>query len=61
MSSSSWATATPAPSSPENDTKYWELEDPAGQGIDAVRTIREDIKARIELLLSELLPSENPA
>lgn len=39
----------------------WELEDPAGQGIDAVRPIRDDIKARIQLLLSELLPSETPA
>ncbi|NYE95885.1 arsenate reductase [Psychromicrobium silvestre] len=34
----------------------WELEDPAGQGVDAVRPIRDDIKARIETLLTELLP-----
>jgi len=34
----------------------WKLDDPAGQGIDAVRPIRDDIKARIETLLSELLP-----
>ncbi len=34
----------------------WELDDPAGQGIDAVRPIRDDIKARIEKLLAELLP-----
>lgn len=34
----------------------WELDDPAGQGIEAVRPIRDDIKARIEKLLAELLP-----
>ena len=34
----------------------WELADPAGQGIDAVRPIRDDIKARIMQLLSEILP-----
>lgn len=35
----------------------WELDDPAGQGIDAVRPIRDDIKRRIEGLLSEILPA----
>jgi arsenate reductase len=34
----------------------WELDDPAGQGIDAVRPIRDDIKRRVEQLLSELFP-----
>ncbi|MDO5753237.1 arsenate reductase ArsC [Arthrobacter sp.] len=34
----------------------WELADPAGQGVDAVRPIRDDIKARIQLLIAELLP-----
>jgi len=34
----------------------WELVDPAGKGIDEVRPIRDDIKARIEVLLKELLP-----
>lgn len=33
----------------------WELDDPAGQGIDAVRPIRDDIRARIEQLVSELV------
>ncbi len=33
----------------------WQLEDPAGQGIEAVRPIRDDIKTRIEQLLSEIL------
>lgn len=35
----------------------WELEDPAGQGVDAVRPIRDDIKARIQSLITELLPT----
>lgn len=32
----------------------WELEDPAGQGIDAVRPIRDEIRARVETLMTEL-------
>jgi arsenate reductase len=32
----------------------WQLDDPAGQGIDAVRSIRDAIKARVERLLTEL-------
>jgi arsenate reductase (thioredoxin) len=33
----------------------WVLEDPAGQGIESVRVIRDEIKARVEQLLSEIL------
>ena len=33
----------------------WVLEDPAGQGIEPVRVIRDEIKRRVEQLLSELL------
>ena len=33
----------------------WELADPAGQDADAVRVIRNDIRQRIEKLISELL------
>jgi arsenate reductase len=33
----------------------WTLDDPAGQGIDAVRPIRDEIRARIEALVDELL------
>ena len=33
----------------------WVLDDPAGQGIDKVRVIRNEIKIRVEKLLSELL------
>ncbi len=32
----------------------WVLDDPAGQGIDSVRIIRDEIKHRVEHLLSEL-------
>jgi protein-tyrosine-phosphatase len=32
----------------------WELEDPAGQGVDAVRPIRDEIRGRVETLLREL-------
>jgi arsenate reductase len=33
----------------------WVLDDPAGQDIDFVRGVRDEIKARVETLLSELL------
>jgi len=33
----------------------WVLEDPAGQGIESVRIIRDEIKVRVETLLAELL------
>ena len=33
----------------------WELQDPAGQPIDTVRKIRDDLKARIENLLVDLV------
>ncbi len=32
----------------------WELEDPAGQGVDAVRPIRDEIERRVRTLLGEL-------
>ncbi|MEW2529894.1 arsenate reductase ArsC [Streptomyces sp. NPDC047071] len=34
----------------------WALADPAGQGVDAVRPIRDEIEARVRTLLSDLLP-----
>ena len=34
----------------------WTLDDPAGQGIEAVRPIRDEIRRRVEGLLAELLP-----
>ncbi|GGO96299.1 arsenate reductase ArsC [Wenjunlia tyrosinilytica] len=32
----------------------WTLEDPAGQGIDAVRPIRDEIRTRVEALVAEI-------
>ncbi|TDB97010.1 arsenate reductase ArsC [Actinomadura sp. 7K534] len=32
----------------------WELDDPAGQGVDAVRPIRDEIRTRIEQLATQL-------
>jgi arsenate reductase (thioredoxin) len=34
----------------------WQLDDPAGQGIESVRPIRDEIKARVERLLADLVP-----
>ena len=34
----------------------WQLDDPAGQGIDAVRVIRDEIDTRVQRLIGELLP-----
>ena len=36
----------------------WELSDPAGQGLEAVRPIRDEIKQRITALVAELLETE---
>ncbi|SEQ13293.1 arsenate reductase ArsC [Streptomyces radiopugnans] len=32
----------------------WKLEDPAGQGVEAVRPIRDEIRTRIESLIAEI-------
>ncbi|MER6714674.1 MULTISPECIES: arsenate reductase ArsC [unclassified Streptomyces] len=32
----------------------WALEDPAGKGVEAVRPIRDEIRARIEALIAEI-------
>jgi len=47
-------------------TRYldWPLDDPAGQGIEAVRPIRDEIRRRVAGLVSELLstaPGERPS
>ena len=39
----------------------WELDDPAGQGIESVRPIRDEIRSRIEALLADLLPARGAA
>ncbi|MFG1803671.1 arsenate reductase ArsC [Micromonospora carbonacea] len=35
----------------------WKLDDPAGQGVEAVRPIRDEIRARVAALLRELSPA----
>ncbi|GAA1615830.1 arsenate reductase ArsC [Catellatospora bangladeshensis] len=35
----------------------WKLDDPAGQGIDAVRLIRDEIRDRVQALVKDLLPN----
>jgi protein-tyrosine-phosphatase len=42
-------------------TRYldWKLDDPAGQGVDAVRPIRDEIDRRVQDLLAELVPTTN--
>jgi arsenate reductase len=35
----------------------WKLEDPAGQGVDSVRPIRDEIRGRIEALIAEIAPA----
>ncbi len=36
----------------------WELDDPAGQDVEAVRVIRDEIDQRVQRLAAELLPAE---
>lgn len=38
----------------------WKLDDPAGQGIEAVRPIRDEIKGRVQNLMIELFPALHP-
>ena len=38
----------------------WDLDDPAGKGVEAVRPIRDEIKARVQALLVELLTDQSP-
>lgn len=38
----------------------WELDDPAGKGIEDVRPIREEIKGRVQNLMIELFPALHP-
>ncbi|MFE3370724.1 arsenate reductase ArsC [Streptomyces sp. NPDC059173] len=34
----------------------WQLDDPAGKGVDAVRPIRDEIRRRVEALIAEISP-----
>ena len=53
-SSSRWAAATPARSTRASATRTGQLDDPAGQGLEAVRPIRDEIRRRVEELLESL-------
>lgn len=37
----------------------WKLDDPAGQSLDTVRVIRDDIAGRVRALIAELLPTNS--
>ncbi|MCG7414946.1 arsenate reductase ArsC [Microbacterium aurum] len=39
----------------------WLLDDPAEQGIESVRPIRDEIRSRVEALIAELLPAGRAA
>lgn len=39
----------------------WKLDDPAGQGLEAVRPIRDEIRARVEALIADIAPTGGPA
>ncbi|GAA2189572.1 arsenate reductase ArsC [Micromonospora lupini] len=34
----------------------WKLDDPAGQGVEVVRGIRDEIRTRVQALLTDLIP-----
>ena len=41
---------------PGKSYRDWVLEDPAGKGVESVRPLRDEIRARVEDLIAELLP-----
>ncbi|MGW5286609.1 arsenate reductase ArsC [Rhodococcus pyridinivorans] len=41
---------------PGTSYRDWVLDDPAGRGLDAVRPIRDEIRAKVEALITELTP-----
>ena len=47
----------PARSTPGKRYEDWELQDPAGQPVEVVRRIRDQIDARVQALLAELVPA----
>ena len=53
-SSSPWAAATAARYYPGTRYEDWELDDPAGLDIDAVRPIRDEIQQRVRELLDQI-------
>ena len=45
------------PSASNGQSFLWELDDPAGQDLENVRRIRDEIDARVQKLIAELLPA----
>ncbi|OHX06997.1 arsenate reductase [Micromonospora aurantiaca] len=45
------------PAFPGKRYEDWKLEDPAGQGLDMVRRVRDEIRTRVEDLLADLTPT----
>jgi len=56
MWSSPWAAVMPA-ELPGKRYEDWEIADPAGQSLPAVRAIRDDIERRVRMLLDPLVPA----
>lgn len=46
---------------PDRQYQDWQLTDPAGQEIAVVREVRDEIRARVEKLLLDLVPNTPPA
>ncbi|MBX4169688.1 arsenate reductase [Rhodococcus pyridinivorans] len=45
---------------PGKSYRDWVLDDPAGQGLEAVRPIRDEIRAKVEALIAELTAPPTP-
>ncbi|AWZ23882.1 arsenate reductase ArsC [Rhodococcus pyridinivorans] len=45
---------------PGTSYRDWVLDDPAGQGLEAVRPIRDEIRAKVEALIAELTAPPTP-
>ena len=51
----------PCPIYPGKRYEDWELDDPAGQDVAAVRVIRDEIDRRVQALIGDLLPENDPS
>ncbi len=49
------------PFQPGKRYEDWVVDDPAGQDLDTVRRIRDQIRHRVELLITELVPNQHRA
>jgi protein-tyrosine-phosphatase len=52
-----WDAVMRAPFCPGKHYEDWEIADPAGESIEAVRAIRDEIRGRVENLIAELMAS----